>query len=143
MGYGDFKDLAKTTASDKVLRDKAFNTAKNPKFDRYKTGLASMFYKFFDKKTSECAIKSIQNQQLAEELHKPIVRISKKIKVYSSFKGNIWGADLADMELISKFNKGLRFLLCVIHIYSKYAWVVPLKDEKGVTIVNAFSKNIR
>ena len=143
MGYGDFKDLAKTTASDKVLGDKAFNTAKNPKFDRYKTGLASMVYKFFDKKTSECAIKSIQNQQLAEELHKPIVRISKKIKVYSSFKGNIWGADLADMELISKFDKGLRFLLCVIHIYSKYAWVVPLNDEKGVTIVNAFSKNIR
>ena len=102
-----------------------------------------MVYKFFDKKTSECAIKSKQNQQLAEELHKPIVRISKKIKVYSSFKGNIWGADLADMELIRKFNKGLRFLLCVIHIYSKYAWVVHLKDEKGVTIVNAFSKNIR
>ena len=86
MGYGDFKDLAKTTASDKVLRDKAFNTAENPKFDGYKTGLASMVYKFFDKKTSECAIKSKQNQQLAEELHKPIVRISKKIKVYSSFK---------------------------------------------------------
>ena len=50
--------------------------------------------------------------------------------VYFGFKDNIWGADLADMELISKFNKGLRFLLCVIDIFSKYAWVVLLKDKK-------------
>ena len=50
--------------------------------------------------------------------------------VYSGFKDNIWGADLADMELISEFNKGFRFLLCVIDIFSKYAWVVPLKDKK-------------
>ena len=56
------------------------------------------------------------------------------------FKDNIWGADLADTQLISKFNKGIRFLLCVIHIFSKYAWVVPLKDKKGITIVNAFQK---
>ena len=56
------------------------------------------------------------------------------------FKDNIWGADLADMQLISKFNKGIRFLLCVTHIFSKYAWVVPLKDKKGITIVNAFQK---
>ena len=56
-------------------------------------------------------------------------------------KDNIWAADLADMQLISKFNKGFRFLLCVIDIYSKYAWVVPLKDKKGLSIVNAFQKN--
>ena len=60
--------------------------------------------------------------------------------VYSRFKDNIWGADLADMQLISKFNKGFRFLLCVIDIFSKYAWVVPLKDKKGITITNAFQK---
>ena len=64
----------------------------------------------------------------------------KKEKVYSGFKYNIWCADLADMQLISNFNKGFRFLLCVIDIFSKYAWVVPLKDKKGVSIVDAFQK---
>ena len=63
--------------------------------------------------------------------------------MYSSFRDNIWGADLTDMQLLSKFNKGFRFLLCVIDIFSKYAWVVPLKDKKGISIVNAFQKNIR
>ena len=58
--------------------------------------------------------------------------------MYSSFRDNIWGADLADMQLLSKFNKGFRFLLCVIDIFSKYAWVVSLKDKKGISIVNAF-----
>ena len=69
-------------------------------------------------------------QQLAEELHKPIIRKFLKRRVYSSFKDNICGADLADLQLISKFNKGIRFLLCVIDILSKYTWVVPLKDKK-------------
>ena len=58
--------------------------------------------------------------------------------MYSSFKDNVWGADLANMQLISKFNKELRFLSCVVDIFSKYAWVVPLKDKNGVSIVNAF-----
>ena len=99
-----------------------------------------MVYKLFDKKTAgsgvtmlanKSAIKSMpQNEQLAEELHKPIIRKFEKRKVYSAFKDNIWGADLADMQLISKFNKGFRFLLCVIDIFSKYAWVVPLDDKK-------------
>ena len=88
-----------------------------------------MVYKFFDKKTAGSGIKSMQqNEQLAEELHKPIIRKLKKRKMYSSFKDNIWGADLANMQLISKFNKGFRFLLCIIDIFSKYAWVVPLKE---------------
>ena len=60
--------------------------------------------------------------------------------MYSSFRDNIWGADLADMQLFSKFNKGFRFLLCVIDIFSKYAWVIPLKDKNGISIVNAFQK---
>ena len=81
-----------------------------------------MVYKFFDKKAAGSCIKSIpKNEQLAEELHKPIIRKFKKRKVCSTFKDNIWGADLADMQLISKFNKGFRFLLCVIDIFSKYA----------------------
>ena len=60
--------------------------------------------------------------------------------MHSSFRDNIWGVDLGDMQLLSKFNKGFRFLLCVIDIFSKYAWVVPLKDKKGVSIINAFQK---
>ena len=85
-----------------------------------------MVYNFFDKKTKGSGVtlanKSIpQNGKLAEELHKPIIRTFKKRGVYSAFKDNIWAADLADMQLISKFNKGFRFLLCVIDIYSIYA----------------------
>ena len=69
-----------------------------------------MVCKFFDKKTAGSGIKSMpQNEQLADEFHKPIIRKFKKRKVYSAFKDNIWGADLADMQLISKFNKGLMF----------------------------------
>ena len=60
--------------------------------------------------------------------------------MYSSFRDNIWGVDLVDMQLLSKFDKGFRFLLCVIDIFSKYAWVIPLKDKKGISIVNAFQK---
>ena len=90
------------------------------------------------------ANKSIpQNEQLAEELHKPIIRKFKRREAYSAFKDNIWAADLADMPLISKFNKGFRFLLCVIDIYSKYAWVVPLKDKKAISIVNAFQSILK
>ena len=74
MAYGYFKDLTKRTAADKVLRDKAFNIAKDPKYDGYQRGLASMVYKFFDKKTAGKGIKSMQqNEQLAEELHKPTI----------------------------------------------------------------------
>ena len=63
--------------------------------------------------------------------------------MYSSFRDNIWGVDLADMQLLSKFNKGFRFLLYVIDILCKYAWVVPLKDKKGISIVNAFQKILK
>ena len=76
MAYGDFKDLERRTDSDKILRDKAFNMAKNPKYDGYQRGLASMVYKFFDKKSkgSGVNIQVKHNEQLAEELHKPIIR---------------------------------------------------------------------
>ena len=107
MTYGDFKDLTKRTAADKVLKNKAFNIAKDPKYDGCQIGLVSMVYKFFDKETkgsgvttlaNKSAIKSIpQNEQLADELHKPIIKKFKKRKVYSAFKDNIWAADLADM----------------------------------------------
>ena len=82
-----------------------------------------MVWKFFD-----CS--GIESKQLADELHKPIVKKVKRRKVYSSFKYNIWGVDLADMQLISKFNKGIKYLWCVIDLFSKYAWIVPLKNKK-------------
>ena len=142
MAYGDFKDLARRTASDKVLKDIAFNIAKNPKYNGYQRGLAFMVYKLFDKKQKGSGINIPLefNEQLAEELFKPIIRKFKKRTVYSGFKDNIWGADLAYMQLMGKFNNGFRFLLCVIDVFSKYAWVVPLKDKKGVSIVDAFQK---
>ena len=76
MAYGDFKDLARRTASDKVLRDKAFNIAKNPKYDGYQRGLASMVYNFFDKKSKGSGVNMPlqSNEQLAEELQKLIIR---------------------------------------------------------------------
>ena len=127
------------------MRDKAFNIAKNQKYDGYQRGLVSMVYKLHDKKTSGSSTKNkiISSEELAEELHKPIIRKFKKIKVQSTFIDNIWGADLADMQLISKFNKGIRFLLYVIDIFSKYAWVIPVKDKKGITITNAFQNILK
>ena len=80
---------------------------------------------------------------LADELHKPVIKKFNKRKVYSQFKDNIWGVDLADMKLLSKQNKGIKYLLCAIDLYSKYALVVPLKDKKGISIVNAFHKIIK
>ena len=126
MAYGDFKDLKRRTASDN-LRDKAFHIAKNPKCGGCGRGLASVVYKLFDKKSASLPNKSVSGSdvanngikkklQLAEELHKPTIRKFKKRKVYSEFKDNNWGADLVDMQLMSKFNKGFRFLLCVINI---------------------------
>ena len=104
MAYGYFKDLTKRTAADKVLRDKAFNIAKDPKYDRYQRGLASMVYKFFDKKTkgsgattleNKSAIKSIpQNEQLAEELHKPIIKKFKKKEKFIQHLKTIFGLQI-------------------------------------------------
>ena len=84
----------------------------------------------------------ISSKELAEELHKPIIRKFNKRKVHLPFIDNIWGTDLADMQLVTKFNKGFRFLLCVNDIYSKFAWVIPLKDKKRITNNNAFLKNL-
>ena len=116
--YSDSKDLTKRSIADKNLK----NIAKDPKYDGYQRGLASMVYKFFDSKVSGSGEKRIlENEQLANELHKPIIRKFEKRKVYSTFKDNIWAVDLADMQLLRKYNKGIRFLLCVIDIFSKYA----------------------
>ena len=136
MAYECFKDLTRRTAFDKILFDNAFNIAKNPKYYGYQRGIniASMVQKCFDKKTSAmrakkfpgsgmriCQISNQQNNytnQLLENLRK---------EKYAHLLQKI--ADLADMQLLSKFNKGFRFLLCVIDIYSKYGLVTPLKDK--------------
>ena len=111
-----------------------------------------MVYNVFDTKSSSPARKAVgggatkssslervnENIKLANEIHKPIIRTFNKRKVYSSFKDNIWDADLANMQLLSKFNKRIKYLLCVIDSFSKYVFVVPLKDKKGISIVNAF-----
>ena len=134
--------LVERTQSDKVLRDKAFKIAVDPKFDGYQRGLASMVYKVFDKKISGGAIKAEPNDPLAIERRRQIIKKFKKRKVYSSFTDNIWDVDLADMQSLRRCNKGIRYLFCTIDLFSKYAWVVPLNNKKGITIVNAFQKII-
>ena len=119
MAYGKLKDLIKGTQSDKVLRGKPFKIASDPKYDGYQRGLASMVYKFFDKKSSGSGITE-PNYQLADERHKPIIRKLKKRKVCSSFRDNIWGVDLADMQSLTKYNKGLNIyyvpLICLVNM---------------------------
>ena len=127
--YADHKDLINRTEADKVLRDKAYDIASNPKYEGYQRGLASMVYKFFDKKSIGSGIAS--SSILADERHKPIIRKFNKRKVYSQFKDNIWGVDLVDMQSLSRKNKGIKYLLCAIDLYSK----------KG--IANAFNKIIK
>ena len=108
--------------------------------------LLQWFIIFFDRKTALLVDKSTSggkvkneitsNKWIAKELHKLIIRKFEKRKVHS-FIDNIWGADVACMQCIRKFNKEFRFLLCVVDIYSKYPWVIPLKAQKGITITNA------
>ena len=152
--YADHKDLINRTKSDKVLRDKAYDIASNPEYGGYQRGLASMVYKLFEKKSTRSGFKKLKNTTkssalarsssiLADKLHKPIIRKFNKRKVYSQFKHNIWGVDLADMQSLSRENKGIKYLLCATDFYSKYAFVIPLKDKKGISIVNAFNKIIK
>ena len=155
--YADHKDLINRTEADKVLRDKAYDIASNPKYDGYQRGLVSMIYKFFDKKSTAepsslermgSGFKKLKNKArnpsiLADECHKLSIRKFNKRKVYSQFKDNIWGVDLADMQSLSRKNKSIKYLLCATDLYSKYAFVIPLKDKKGISIVNAFNKIIK
>ena len=122
--------------------DKAFKIASDPKYQGYQRRSASIVYKFFDKKSSGSGVAAIEpNYQVANELHKQIIRIFKRRKVYHLL-GTIWGVDLADMQSLSKYNKGIKYLLCEIDLFSKYAWVVPLKHKRGISVINAFQKII-
>ena len=100
-----------------------------------------MVYKFFDKKSGGSG--NASSSLLADELHQPIINKFKKRKVYSQFKDDIWGVDLADMQSLSRKNKGIKYLLCAIDLYSKYAFAILLKDKKGISVVNAFNKIIK
>ena len=101
-----------------------------------------MVYKFFDKKFSEIGVDAEPNYQLASKFRKQIIKKFEKRKVYSSFRDNILGVHLADMQLLSKYNKGIKYLLYTIDLFSKYTWFVPLKSKRGISIVNAFQKII-
>ena len=120
MAFGSFKNLSRGTDSDKVLRDKAFDIAKNTKWDGYQRGIASIACKIIDK-TSAASTENetrinydlvFENKQLAEELNKPIIKTIEKSNVYLSFIDKILNADLEDMQLITKFNKAIR-LICL------------------------------
>ena len=147
--YAKYKDEENRLISDQKLRNSVYDIASNPKYDGYQRGLASMVYKFFyskvallDKKTMSG--KGIKNNKiLVEELHKPVIKKFNKRKVYSQFRDNIWRVDLADMQSLGEKNKSFKYLLCAIDLFSKYAFVVPLKDKKGISIVNAFNKVIK
>ena len=105
--YSDSKDLAKRTISDKILKDRAYEIARNCNYDGYQKALASMVYKFFDKKTG---LGGSVNEQLAELLHKPVTKKLNRRKVYARFKDNIWAADLAEIEQLSSKNKNVKCL---------------------------------
>ena len=122
--------------SDPKLRNSAYDIASNPKYDGYQRGLANMVYKFFDPKVAPLDKKTMSskgnakhtakpgslersslertgyNNILAEELHKPVIQKFNKRKVYSQFRDNMWGVDLADTQSLSKKNKGIKYLLC-------------------------------
>ena len=102
--------------------------------------LTLMAYKFFDKKTSASGIKneSMSDQQLADKLHRLIIWKFNKRKAQSPIIDNVWGADLADTQLTSKFNKGICFLSFVIDIFSKYSWVISLKDKRVLQLLMLF-----
>ena len=111
--YVYHKDLINRTKSDKVLRDNAYDIVSNPEYDGCQRDLASMVYKFFDKKSIGSGVKKSKNTTkssslersssiLADELHKPVIKKFNKRKVYPQFKDNIWGVDLADTQSLSK-----------------------------------------
>ena len=117
----DSKDLAKRTISDKIVKDRTYEIARNRKYIGYERALASMVYTFFDKKTGSG---TTINEQLAEELHKLVIRKSKKRKVCARFKDNIWAADLDEMGLYS-------YTYCITYAFTKYASAKPLKYKRG------------
>ena len=121
------------------MKDRAFEIARNCKYNGYPRALAIMVYKYFDKKAG---LGVSENNKLAEELNKTVMKKFKRRKVYARFKDNIWGADFAEMESLSSKNKNVKYLLFVTDIFTKYAWVKPLQDKKDKKVLNAFIKTV-
>ena len=113
--HSDSKDLAKRTIRDKILKDRAYEIARNLNYDVHQRPLASTVYKIFDKKTGSGIS---LNEQLTEELHKPVTKKFKGRKVYARFKEKIWAAEFAEMESLYSKNKNVKYLLCVIDIFT-------------------------
>ena len=130
--YNKYKDSVNRKQSDIVLKNKDLKIATYPKVNGYQRGLPAI----------ESGNGLPENKKIAEELRKLIIKNFKRRKVYSSFIDKIWGVELADMQLIIKYNKGIRYLFCVIDLFSRYSWVIPLKNKKGESVVEGFKKTL-
>ena len=126
MAYGKSKDLAKRTQSDQVLKDKAFKIASDPKYDSYQRGLASMVHKFFGKKSA--SLNKYSGNGIVNEPSCQLAN-SKKEKFIHLLETIFGVLILADMQSLNKYNKGNKYLLCAIDLFSRYAWVAPIKDK--------------
>ena len=116
---------------------KAYEIVVNRNNDGYQRTLTSMVHNPFDKKTGSGIS---LNEQLAKELHKPVIKKFKTIKFYARFRDNIWVTDLNKKRSLSYKNKNVKYLLRVMNIFAKYAWVKPLKNKIGKTVPTAFIK---
>ena len=144
MAYNKFKDLEKRTQSDIVLKNKALKTASNPKYNGYERRLARWFINFLTRNQKELVLKMKLkkiNNCLMSFINQLLGNLKDERSMYHHLMA-LGGVDLADMQLISKYIKGIRYLLCVIDLISKYAWVVPVKDC-GLSIVNAFQSILK
>ena len=121
---------------DNIFIDKTCEIPSNRKYDGYQRTSASIVYKFFDKKIRS---EMIVNEQLAVELHKPVIKTINRRKVYVRFKNNIWAVDLAEQGSLFSKDKNIKHLLCVINVFTEYIWVEPLKETKGKTVFNIFT----
>ena len=143
IACGEYKDLTRTQP-DQLLRDKSFEIASNLKYDRYQRELASMVYNGFLiksllKSAKGSGIKNMPNQQLADGFINQLFENSKEQRCILCLK-TIIGVFIANGQLISKYDREIRYLLCTIDLYRKYTWVVPLKGKMGITSVNASHK---
>ena len=118
------------------MKDRAYEISINPKYNGCQRDLVTMVDKFFDKKLGSAPIATSKagvcvNEQVAQELNKPVIKKFKRRRVYARFKDDIWAEDLADMGSLSSENRAVKYLLCAIDVFTKYAWVKPLKDKKN------------
>ena len=137
--YCDSKGLAKRVISDNILKDRAYENATNCQYDGCHRALASIVCVFFDKKLGSGIT---VNEKVAKEIHTLAIEKLKRRQVYARFKDNIWVADLAEIQSLSSKNKNAKYLLYVIDVFTKYAWVRTLRDKRGKTVLNAFIETV-